>query len=394
MIEGKRYMNKMKKISILVILFLIIILGISLYPKEYHEEQKIEEPMTQQEEEPNKELLVDYDKQAEELMKTMTLEEKVGQMFLVRYPKTGIIQEIKNEKPGGYILFARDFDNKTKESMKQELKNNQENSKIKMLLGVDEEGGTVVRVSSHKAFRSSKFLSPQELYAQGGLNAIVEDAREKSALLKSIGLNMNLAPVVDVSTSSSDFIHRRAYGKGAEETALYTKQIIKTMNELGMISTMKHFPGYGNNIDTHTGIAIDKRDYTTFQTSDFLPFKAGIEAGGTTILVSHNIVECMDKEKPASLSKKVHELLRNELGFTGVILTDDLAMDAVKSYVKKGEASVQAVIAGNDMIITSDFKTHKEEIMNAVKSRAISEETINQAVRRILALKCAYQIIE
>lgn len=387
-------MNKMKKISILVILFLIIILGISLYPKEYHEEQKIEEPMTQQEEEPNKELLVDYDKQAEELMKTMTLEEKVGQMFLVRYPKTGIIQEIKNEKPGGYILFARDFDNKTKESMKQELKKNQENSKIKMLLGVDEEGGTVVRVSSHKAFRSSKFLSPQELYAQGGLNAIVEDAREKSTLLKSIGLNMNLAPVADVSTSSSDFIHRRAYGKGAEETALYTKQIIKTMNELGMISTMKHFPGYGNNIDTHTGIAIDKRDYTTFQTSDFLPFKAGIEAGGTTILVSHNIVECMDKEKPASLSKKVHELLRNELGFTGVILTDDLAMDAVKSYVKKGEASVQAVIAGNDMIITSDFKTHKAEVVNAIKSGEISEEVIEQAVRRILALKYAYQIIE
>ncbi len=383
-------MNKLKKIFILLILFLIIILGISLYPKKYQEELIVIEDAKEQ----KKELFTNYYEQAEELMKMMSLEEKVGQMFFVRYQKTGVTQEIENEKPGGYILFSRDFDNKTKETIEQELKNNQENSKIKMLLGVDEEGGTVVRVSSHKAFRSSKFLSPQELDTQGGLSAIVEDIKEKSSLLKSIGLNMNLAPVVDVSTSSSDFIYKRSYGKGAEETARYTKQVIQTMNELEMISTMKHFPGYGNNVDTHTGIAIDKREYSTFETSDFLPFKAGIEAGGPTILVSHNIVECMDKEKPASLSEKVHELLRNELGFTGLILTDDLAMDAVNSYVKRGEAAVQAVIAGNDMIITSDFKTHKTEVINAIESGKISEDTINQAVRRILALKYAYKIIE
>lgn len=386
-------MNKLKKISILLILFLTIILGISLYPKEYHQEQNIEE-ISLEKEEQDKELFATYYKQAEELMKTMSLEEKVGQMFLVRYPKTGVIEEIKNENPGGYILFGRDFDNKTIEETKQELKNNQENSKIKMLFAVDEEGGTVVRVSSNKNFRPSKFLSPQELDAQGGLTAIVEDSKEKSTLLKKIGINMNLAPVVDVSTSSSNFIYKRAYGKGANETAYYTEKVIQAMNELKMISSMKHFPGYGNNVDTHTGIAIDKREYSTFETSDFLPFKAGIEVGGPTILVSHNIVECMDKEKPASLSKKVHERLRNELGFTGVILTDDLAMEAVNSYVKTGEASVQAVLAGNDMIITSDFKTQKAEVIRAVESGKISEDTIHQAVRRILALKYAYRIIE
>ena len=195
-------MNKLKKIFILLILFLIIILGISLYPKKYQEELIVIEDAKEQ----KKELFTNYYEQAEELMKMMSLEEKVGQMFFVRYQKTGVTQEIENEKPGGYILFSRDFDNKTKETIEQELKNNQENSKIKMLLGVDEEGGTVVRVSSHKAFRSSKFLSPQELDTQGGLSAIVEDIKEKSSLLKSIGLNMNLAPVVDVSTSSSDFI--------------------------------------------------------------------------------------------------------------------------------------------------------------------------------------------
>ena len=275
-----------------------------------------------------------------------------------------------------------------------ELNNCQENSKIKLLLGVDEEGGTVVRVSNHTAFRHTKFLSPQSLWEKGQLSLILEDSKEKSELLKSIGLNMNLAPVVDVPTSSSDFIYKRSYGRGAENTATYVSELIKTMNQSGMISTMKHFPGYGNNVDTHTGIAIDERPYTTFETSDFLPFESGIKANGPTILVSHNVVKCMDSKKPASLSEKVHRILREDLGFTGIIMTDDLAMDAVKSYVENGEAASQAVLAGNDIIISSDFEKQKQEVITAVNSGKISEDIINKAVKRILACKYAYKIIE
>ena len=204
---------------------------------------------------------------------------------------------------------------------------------------------------------------------------------------------MNLTPVSDVPTSSNDFIYARSYGRGAEKTATYVSELIKTMNESGMISTMKHFPGYGNNVDTHTGVAIDERPYSTFQNSDFLPFISGIEAGGPTILVNHNIVNCMDSSKPASLSEKVHEILRNDLNFSGIIMTDDLAMDAVNTYVENGEAAVQAVLAGNDMIISSDFATQKQEIINAVKNGKIQENIINKAVKRILAWKYAYKII-
>lgn len=234
---------------------------------------------TQQEE--INELFSDYYKEAQKLIDTMTLEEKVGQMFLARYPESEVVEEIKTQNPGGYILFSRDFDNKTKTTMLKEMNTCQENSKIKLALGVDEEGGTVVRVSGHKAFRNSKFLSPQQLWAKGQLPLILEDSKEKSELLKSIGLNMNLAPVADVPTSETDFIYARAYGRGAEKTAIYVSELIKTMNQSGMISTMKHFPGYGNNVDTHTGIAIDERTYRTFEISDFLPFKAGIEANRT-----------------------------------------------------------------------------------------------------------------
>ena len=324
----------------------------------------------------------------------MTLEEKVGQMFLARYPESNVINEIKNEAPGGYVLFGRDFDNKTKQQMKDELIKNQQASKIPLILGVDEEGGTVVRVSSHKAFRETKFLSPQQIWAQGQLPAILEDSKEKSKLLKEIGLNMNLTPVADVPTNKNAFIYDRAYGRGAEKTAIYVSELIKTMNNDKMISAMKHFPGYGDNVDTHTGMAIDKRPYSTFEKSDFLPFKSGIEAKGPFILVSHNIVEAMDDKNPASLSKKVHQILKEDLQFTGLIITDDLAMKAVEEYVKNEEAAVQAVIAGNDMIISSDFTKQKSEIITAVKNNKIDENRINESVKKILACKYAYGIIK
>lgn len=242
---------------------------------------KSSEIVASTQEEEISELFSDYYKEAQKLIDTMTLEEKVGQMFLARYPESGVVEEIETQNPGGYILFSRDFDNKTKTTMLKEMNTCQENSKIKLALGVDEEGGTVVRVNGHKAFRNSKFLSPQQLWAKGQLPLILEDSKEKSELLKSIGLNMNLAPVADVPTSETDFIYARAYGRGAEKTAIYVSELIKTMNQSGMISTMKHFPGYGNNVDTHTGIAIDERTYRTFEISDFLPFKAGIEANRT-----------------------------------------------------------------------------------------------------------------
>ena len=348
----------------------------------------------QVETEKTKELFEEYYNQAENILKSMTLEEKVGQMFLARYPESNVINEIKNEAPGGYVLFGRDFDNKTKQQMKDELNKNQQASKIPLILGVDEEGGTVVRVSSHKAFRETKFLSPQQIWAQGQLPAILEDSKEKSKLLKEIGLNMNLTPVADVPTNKNAFIYDRAYGRGAEKTAIYVSELIKTMNNDKMISAMKHFPGYGDNVDTHTGMAIDKRPYSTFEKSDFLPFKSGIEAKGPFILVSHNILEAMDDKNPASLSKKVHQILKEDLQFTGLIITDDLAMKAVEEYVKNEEAAVQAVIAGNDMIISSDFTKQKSEIITAVKNNKIDENRINESVKKILACKYAYGIIK
>ena len=338
-------------------------------------------------------LFSSYYDEAEEMLSKMTLEEKVGQMFLARYPSSGVINEIKNYQPAGYILFGKDFQNATPNSIKKELQDCQNASKIPLALGVDEEGGTVVRVSQYKAFRASPFKSPREIYANGGMNAIISDSHEKSNLLKNLGINMNLAPVVDVPKTSNDFIYKRAFSTNVNEVKNFTNQIINAIKSDNITSVMKHFPGYGNNVDTHTGIAIDKRDYSNFENRDFIPFEEGIKNGAPAILVSHNIVECMDKSRPASLSENVHNILRNELGFSGIIMTDDLAMDAVKQYVENGDAATQAVLAGNDLIISSDFANQRNEVLQAVKDGTIEENTINNAVKRVLAWKMMYGII-
>lgn len=337
----------------------------------------------------------DYYDEAEELLKTMTLSEKVGQMFLARYPgKETAIEEFKSfHRPGGYVLFSEDFDNKSKEVITNELKSLQEESKIPLFLAVDEEGGKIVRVSNHPELRNEPFKSTQELFNDGGLTAILNDSNEKCRLLKSLGINLNLSPVLDVSTNSSSYVFDRTYGQSAEETANYANAIIKNMNQNGMISVMKHFPGYGNNIDTHTGAAIDARNYEAFTNSDFLPFQAGITAGGPIIMINHNIVKCMDYNYPASLSSEVHNILREELHFSGIIITDDLTMGAVDQYVQSGEAAVQAVLAGNDMIITSSFIKQKQEIITAVNYGIIPEDMVNSAAKRILACKLYYDII-
>lgn len=335
----------------------------------------------------------DYYDDAKKIVSKMTIKEKVGQLFLVRYNKSDA-DYLSNFYPGGYILFARDIENHTKKTLKEEIEYNQKINKYPLVIGVDEEGGYVTRVSRFKAFRDEKFKSPKYYYETGGYELLEKVEKEKIELLTSLGFNLNLAPVADVSTDSNDFIYDRSFGRDAKETSTFITNMVNYSNKYHINSCLKHFPGYGNNKDTHTGIAIDKRDYEEFLTNDFEPFRAGIAAKVPTVLVSHNIVECMDKDYPSSLSSKVIDELRNTLGFTGIIMTDDLAMDAVKSYVDDGKAATMAINAGNDMIITSDFITMKDEILKALDNNEIKEETIDKAVTRIIAWKLYSGIIK
>lgn len=383
----------MKKILIVIISVLVVGVGVfigkdELFKKEVNKKTDDYKKDTVV----SNDLFGKYYDEANKKMKNMSLEEKVGQLFLVRYDSNLASDWIKKYYPGGYIMFAKDFNNQTKESIKKEIDDLQSISKVPLVIAVDEEGGYVTRVSRYPSFRESKFLAPRSYYESGGEKLLEQTEKEKAKLLLSIGVNLNLAPVADVSIDSNDFINIRTFNRNAKETAVLIGKMVNYANEEGISSSLKHFPGYGNNVDTHTGIAIDERSYENFVENDYLPFEEGIKNKVPTVLVSHNIIKCMDSEYPATLSKKVISELREKLNFTGVVITDDLSMSAVNSYVENGSAAVLAVNAGEDLIITSDFVKMYNSVYEAVKNKEIDMETIDKAVRRNIAWKIAYDM--
>lgn len=326
----------------------------------------------------------DYYKLAYNKLKKLSLQDKIGQLLLVRYPDSNQKEILKKNGFGGYVFFERDFTGKSESEIKSMMKGLQEVSNIPILTAVDEEGGKVVRLSSNSLLRSEKFKSSSDLYSEGGFDLIKNDTIEKSKFLKNLGLNLNLAPVVDVSTDPNDYMYPRSLGKNTELTSTYAKTVIEASKGTGVSYTLKHFPGYGNNSDTHSGGSVDTRTIEDIRDNDLPPFASGIEAGAEAVLVSHNTVNSIDSSNPASLSTSVHNLLRNDLGFTGIIITDDLAMGATSSISNK---AVKALLAGNDMIITTDYAESINEITSAVNNGTLSEDVIDKLAFKVLAWK-------
>ena len=337
-------------------------------------------------------------KTIDRLLSSMSQEEKVGQLFFARCPKNDRGGELVAEyRLGGYLLFARDFKDKTAQEIKDQISIYQAANHLPMLIGVDEEGGTVVRVSSNPQLRETRFASPQHLYNQGGLEAVLADCREKDELLASLGINVNFAPVADLSTDPGDFIYDRTLGLGVEETCAYIAAVVDRMEADGVGSVLKHFPGYGPNRDTHTQCVVDERPLEELLAADLLPFRAGVEAaeGGTAaVLVSHNIVQSLDPDRPASLSPAVYRLLREELDFDGPVLTDDLSMSAITKYAGEGCPAVLALAAGCDMVVTDQFQEEIPQVLAAMEDGTLPMERVDEAVARVLGWKYDLGLLE
>ncbi len=325
-----------------------------------------------------------YYKQAYNKLKKLSLDEKIGQLLLVRYPDENQDEVVKKYNVGGVVFYEKDFRNKTESEVKLMINKLQNESNIPLLTAVDEEGGSIVRVSSNPALVSEKFKSPSDLYTLGGFNKIKEDTIDKSRILYNLGLNLNLAPVVDVSTNERDYIHERTLKQDTDLTSTYAKTVIESSKGTGVSYTLKHFPGYSGNADTHIGSSIDNRSYDDILNNDLPPFKAGIDVGAEAVLVSHNTVNGIDNSNPASLSASVHNLLRNKLGFTGISIADDIGMGAVNSIE---DVTVKALLAGNDIIITTDYEKSFNSIKDAIKNQTLSEEQIDKLAFRVLAWK-------
>lgn len=321
------------------------------------------------------------------LLNAMTLEEKVGQLFLARCPAANAPEDIEAYHLGGYLLFGRDFQGETPDSFRQKIENYQQQSPIPLLIAVDEEGGIVCRVSNQSAFRSSRFPSPRESYAAGGMEQVLSVETEKSALLQDLGIRVNMAPVCDVTTGFGAFMYDRSLGESPEETGRFVSSTVKIMANHNIGSVLKHFPGYGNNTDTHTGMATDDRPLEEMEAADLIPFAAGVKAGADAILVSHTIVTAFDAALPASLSPAVHAYLRNTMNFQGVIVTDDLVMEAITDTYGPEEAAVLAVLAGNDLLCSTEYHIQYPAVLAAVQSGRIPMEQLDQSVMRILQWK-------
>ena len=319
----------------------------------------------------------------EDRLAVMTLEEKVGQLFWARVPSNHQIEDLQSYHLSGYILFGRDFEGRSIEDMKALTKDYQAAAKISLLIGSDEEGGTVTRISS---MLETPFQSPMALYQQGGMDAVLSDTKQKAELLKSVGINAGLFPVADLARDRSAFIYDRTIGQDAQTTASYVQQVVEELKKSKVGSTLKHFPGYGDNGDSHTAIIQDSRSLDELRQADFLPFQAGIDAGADSVLVSHNILSKIDTV-PSSISPKITDLLRKELHFKGVIMTDDFDMAGLADFVSQEEAAFQVIVAGNDLILGPSYQTQIPYLLKKISSGELTEERIDESVRRILTWK-------
>lgn len=332
------------------------------------------------------------EQRAAEILSGMTAAEKAGQVILARYPGENALSEAQKYHLCGYVMFGVDFRGSTPEEITAEIAEIQSASKLRMLFAADEEGGTVVRISKYPQYRAEPFPAQAEVLSHG-LDAVSSEAQEISGLMSSMGLNMNLAPVCDLPRSETDFIYDRAFSTDPQQTSRAVDTAVESYGQSGLICALKHFPGYGNNLDTHTGISIDERPLSEITELDLEPFRAGISAGAPVVMVSHNIVNCIDDSLPGSLSGKMYAFLR-EQGFTGAAMTDDLSMDAVGEYCGENAAAVTALKAGADILCCTDYASAAEALTAAVESGEIPEERIDEAVTRVLLLKLTYGIIE
>lgn len=337
---------------------------------------------------------MDIHARAKEILSAMSDEEKVGQLFLCRCPQNADKAEvIQNYHLGGFTLYAVDFEGETPERVKAAIASYQDTAKIPMFIAIDEEGGRVTRASKYPQFRETPFPYARELYTAGGIPEIVRDAKEKSAFLLSYGINLNLAPVCDLCESPDTFIYHRTLGQDVETTCHYIEAVVHAMQEAPIGLSLKHFPGYGDNVDTHTEVGIDHRTREEFFKKDLKPFLAGIRAGADVVMLAHNILTEIDPHFPASLSPVVVKLLREEIGFDGIIMTDSLDMAAITKFTCDEASAVAAVLAGVDLLCCSSYERQYPAVLKALKEGKVPSARINEAVLRILSYKLKLGII-
>ncbi|MDF2520170.1 MAG: Beta-N-acetylhexosaminidase [Clostridia bacterium] len=377
-----------------ILIMMILILSISLAAG--CQKEKTQEPSDQVSPKPP----LSQKDPIEEQIEQMTLDEKLGQMIIAGL--TGYEagedtrQLIESFHVGGFILYSSNIESSQQLlKLTNSLKELNAGNKVPLFISVDEEGGRVSRIPKEiknlpKNSEIGKINNKEFSYKVGKLLG------EK---VRAFGFNMDFAPVLDINSNPKNpVIGDRAFGADERVVSELGVQTMKGMQETGVIPVVKHFPGHGDTaVDSHIGLPFVYNDLKRLKSFELIPFAAAVEAGADMVMAAHIVLPEIDKENPATLSKTIiTDILREQMNFDGVVITDDMTMGAISENYELGAAAVKSVEAGSDIIMVAygydNALTALTSMKEAVQQGLITEERIDQSVYRILKLKQKYNL--
>lgn len=377
--------------------------------KQAEELQKQLEELSQAEQEPQvveapTESVEEFEEidQLEEIVNSsiaeMPLEDKVAGLFIITpeaLTDTDVViragettkEKLGQHAVGGLIYFSQNI--KNADQLTEMLSNTRSWSKYSIFLAVDEEGGQVSRVA--ESGLAENVGSMADIGAAGDAAKAQEAGAAVGSYLSGFGFNLNFAPVADVAAEGNTIIGDRSFGSDTNMTASMVSSMVQGMQGAGVSACLKHFPGLGDTVeDTHEGMAATDKTLEDFMAVDFPVYQAGINAGADFIMVGHlSAPNVTGDNTPASLSgKMITEILRGQLGFQGIVITDAMNMSAITEYYTADQAAVMALQAGADMILMpEDFETAYNGVLEAVQNGTLTEERIDESLKRIFRVK-------
>ncbi|MCV4231949.1 beta-N-acetylhexosaminidase [Virgibacillus sp. LDC1] len=335
-----------------------------------------------------------------ELLNSMTVKEKIGQLVLVGIEGTALDNTsrrlLEDYHVGGFIFFKDNIES-AQQSVKlfNDLKEANAANPVPLWLSIDEEGGRVTRFPDEYV----KLPSSGKVGSKGDLALTKRVGGLIAQKVAGLGLNMVFAPVLDINSNPNNpVIGDRSFGNTAETVSTQGIASMKGIQEHGVVPVVKHFPGHGDtSVDSHLGLPVVNHDLKRLHELELVPFQQAIDEGADVVMVAHLLMKSIDPDTPSSYSKPViNDLLREEMGFKGVVITDDMTMGAISGSTDVGEASVKSVVAGSNMILIGHEYALEEAVIQAlteaVESGVIPEETLNDRVRATLELKHKYQL--
>lgn len=345
------------------------------------------------------------------IVEKMSLEEKIGQMFLVNLEQLdesegsyfefrqftkNMADTLEKYPVGGIILFARNIE--SIDQTKTLIGDAQKNTKVPLFVSVDEEGGSVARIGNNSNMHTTSFPTMEEIGAMNDEDYVYNMGVTIGKEIKELGFNLDFAPVADVKTNEYNTeIGDRAFGSDAQLVSKMVKQMVIGLQEQNISATLKHFPGHGSvSGDSHISPVNADTDLLGLRSTEFKPFKTGIDAGVDFVMISHiSISKVTENTVPATMSELViQNMLRQELKFSGIIITDAMDMGAITEKYKPGDAAVRAIKAGIDIVLmTPDLEEAYQAVYDAVEAGKITEKQITESAKRIMETKIRRGII-